>query len=51
VATDGTIVPGVHVADAAAFPSMPALSPTFTIMANAHRTVTDSLGGRKGVDP
>jgi choline dehydrogenase-like flavoprotein len=48
VATDGTVVPGVHVADAAAFPTMPALSPTFTIMANAHRTVADSLTGREG---
>ncbi len=48
IPTDGTVAPGVHVADAAAFPRMPALSPTFTIMANAHRTVAASLQGSEG---
>jgi hypothetical protein len=28
---------GLHVVDAAAFPSIPATSPTFVIMANAYR--------------
>lgn len=43
VAPSGRIAPGVYLADAAAFPSLPALSPTFTIMANACRTVQASL--------
>jgi len=43
VGTDGAVANGVHIADAAAFPDMPALSPTFTIIANARRTVAASL--------
>jgi choline dehydrogenase-like flavoprotein len=39
----GRIAPGVHLADAATFPTSPAISPTFTIMANACRTVYESL--------
>lgn len=43
VAPDGQIAPGVHVCDATCFPTMPATSPTFTIMANAARTVAAAL--------
>jgi hypothetical protein len=39
----GRIAPGVHLADATTFASSPAISPTFTIMANACRTVYESL--------
>ncbi len=39
----GKLAPGTHVADATAFVSAPAISPTFTIMANACRTVYESL--------
>lgn len=35
---------GVYVCDSTVFPSLPAISPTFTIMANAHRTAVGSLG-------
>jgi hypothetical protein len=43
VPRDGTIAPGVHLADASTFVDSPAISPTFTIMANACRTVHESL--------
>jgi hypothetical protein len=43
VAKDGWIAPRVHVCDATCFPAMPATSPTFTIMANAARTVDAAL--------
>jgi choline dehydrogenase-like flavoprotein len=49
VALDGAVAPGVHVADAAVFPDMPALSPTFTIMANACRTVMEALDAPDGI--
>jgi ferredoxin len=39
----GRIAPGVHIADATTFPALPAISPTFTIMANACRTAHESL--------
>ena len=39
----GRIAPGVHLADASTFVGSPAISPTFTIMANACRTVRESL--------
>lgn len=43
VRRDGRIAPGVHLADASTFVGAPAISPTFTIMANACRTVHESL--------
>jgi hypothetical protein len=43
VPRDGQIAPGVHLADASTFVGAPAISPTFTIMANACRTVRESL--------
>lgn len=43
VHSSGKIAPGIYLADAAAFPSLPAISPTFTIMANACRTAHESL--------
>ncbi|MCK6439727.1 MAG: hypothetical protein L6Q71_05940 [Planctomycetes bacterium] len=39
----GAILAGVHICDATCFPDSPAASPTFTIMANARRTVMESL--------
>lgn len=39
----GRIAPGVYLADASTFPRLPAISPTFTIMANACRTAHESL--------
>ena len=39
----GRIAPGLHLADASTFVGSPAISPTFTIMANACRTVHESL--------
>lgn len=38
----GAVAPGVHVCDGSVFCSAPSNSPTFTIMANAHRTVMES---------
>ena len=43
VANTGAIAPGIFVCDSAAFPDGPAISPTLTIMANACRTVHQSL--------
>jgi ferredoxin len=43
VPRDGEIAPGLHLADASTFVTAPAISPTFTIMANACRTVHESL--------
>ena len=43
VSRSGRVAPGVYLADAATFPKMPAISPTFTIMANACRTAHESL--------
>ena len=43
VSASGEIAPGVHLADASTFVDAPALSPTFTIMANACRTARESL--------
>lgn len=40
----GEILPGVHICDSAVFPDSPATSLTFTIMSNAYRTATESLG-------
>ncbi|MCE9609051.1 MAG: GMC family oxidoreductase [Chthoniobacter sp.] len=39
----GEVAPGVFVCDSAAFPDLPAVSLTFTIMAQAHRLATQSL--------
>jgi choline dehydrogenase-like flavoprotein len=43
VARSGRVAPGVYLADAATFPTLPAISPTFTIMANACRTAHEGL--------
>lgn len=40
---DGLYKPGVYVADASSFPSCPAISPTFTIIANASRIASLSV--------
>ena len=39
----GELLPGIFVCDGACFPTGPAASPTFTIMANAGRTVTEAI--------
>ena len=39
----GEVAPGVFVCDSAAFPDLPAVSLTFTIMAQAHRLAAQSL--------
>ena len=44
VRRDGEVLPGVHVCDSSCFPEAVAVSPTFTVMANASRTVTEALG-------
>jgi hypothetical protein len=41
----GEIFPRVHLCDSSVFPTCPATSPTFTIMANAHRTVGEVMNG------
>jgi hypothetical protein len=49
VSTGGLVAPGVYFADGITFPSAPATSPTFTIMANGHRVATgwlESLASR-----
>lgn len=43
VRSNGRIAPGLYLADASTFPTLPAISPTFTIMANACRTACESL--------
>jgi ferredoxin len=43
VQPDGEVTPGVHICDSACFPESPPVSPTFTIMANARRMVTEAL--------
>lgn len=43
VGLDGAIAPGIHLCDSATFPTAPATSPTFTIMANARRIADASL--------
>jgi hypothetical protein len=43
VAKSGEVAPGVFLCDSAVFPDLPAVSLTFTIMANAHRIATQSL--------
>ncbi|MDX8391376.1 MAG: hypothetical protein R8K53_02250 [Mariprofundaceae bacterium] len=40
---DGEVMSNTYVCDSACFPSSPAGSPTFTIMANASRTVSEAL--------
>lgn len=41
----GEILPGLHVVDSSIFPASPAPPPTFTIMANAYRIVSEALNG------
>jgi hypothetical protein len=41
--SDAQIAPGVFVCDGSVFPNLPAVSPTFTIMANAHRIALESV--------
>ncbi len=43
VSRSGEAMPRVHVCDSTVFPDMPAVSPTFTIMANARRTAMEAL--------
>lgn len=43
VSRTGEALPRVHVCDSTVFPDMPAVSPTFTIMANARRTALEAL--------
>lgn len=43
VSRTGEAMPRVHVCDSTVFPDMPAVSPTFTIMANARRTAMEAL--------
>jgi hypothetical protein len=45
VAMDASITPGVYLCDSSVFPTAPATSPTFTIMANARRIADLSLRG------
>jgi len=45
VAMDASITPGVYLCDSSTFPTAPAASPTFTIMANARRIADLSLRG------
>ena len=40
---EGEVAPGIYVCDSAAFPDLPAVSLTFTIMAQAHRLAAQSL--------
>jgi choline dehydrogenase-like flavoprotein len=37
-------MPGVHLCDSSCFPDAPAVSPTFTIMANAARIARGAIG-------
>ncbi len=43
LSADGRIADNVYLTDAATFPTSPAISPTFTIMANACRVARESL--------
>ena len=43
VGRNGEVAPGVFVCDSASFPDLPAVSLTFTIMAQAHRLAAQSL--------
>jgi choline dehydrogenase-like flavoprotein len=43
VAFDASIAPEIYICDSSVFPSAPATSPTFTIMANARRIAYLSL--------
>jgi choline dehydrogenase-like flavoprotein len=43
VGLDGQVAPGIYVCDSSVFPSLPAVSLTFTIMANARRIAVESL--------
>jgi hypothetical protein len=43
IGPDAQIATGIFVCDSSVFPNLPAVSLTFTIMANAHRIATESL--------
>jgi hypothetical protein len=43
IAIDASLTPGVYLCDSSIFPTAPAASPTFTIMANARRVAALSL--------
>jgi ferredoxin len=43
ISSTGEALPRVHICDSTVFPDMPAVSPTFTIMANARRTAMEVL--------
>ena len=43
VSREGEVAPGIYVCDSAAFPDLPAVSLTFTILAQAHRLAAQSL--------
>lgn len=43
VPANGELMPHVHICDSTCFPALPAVSPTFTIMANARRTALEAL--------
>lgn len=43
VKSNGEVMPNTYICDSACFPESPATSPTFTIMANASRTVAEAL--------
>jgi choline dehydrogenase-like flavoprotein len=43
VPSTGEVIPGLYVCDSSCFPDSPAVSPTFTIMANACRIATEAV--------
>ena len=43
VKPNGEVMPGVYICDSSCFPESPAVSPTFTIMANACRTAREAV--------
>lgn len=43
VKSNGEVMPNIHIADSSVFPESPAQTLTFTIMANAARTATESV--------
>lgn len=48
VSSTGEVLPGVHLCDSSCFPDAPAVSPTFSIMANAYRVASSVFEpGRK----
>ena len=43
VPPNGEVMRNLYLCDSACFPDLPAVSPTFTIMANAHRTAVEAI--------